>query len=347
MQCTNNLKQLWLGCHTRHDALKFFPSSNRQHELCVDLAANHSAVDWGGGIGERNMIGFAPMLLAFIEQTALHDRFMEMMDSADYPAASPRRTPLFVYPNATGADMENSRLWNVRISPYICPSAANSTNTATEPGRISYRCSRGDVMARYDRANGRGIFDPGSARRVSIADIVDGTSNTVLLAECNISPAGGSKKYKEGLAQGLPALPTASDEAFPNPQDCMNTKGPNGDFNVTASSTRLGDAWGAPHTTSSQFFTILPPNSPSCMETNYTFALVSASSRHTGGVNIALADGSVQFISDTVQAINLDLLSGTDPVTNANAYATRTTGTSRHGVWGALGSANGGESATF
>ncbi len=58
--------------------------------------------------------------------------------------------------------------------------------------------------------------------------------------------------------------------------------------------------------------------------------MYTAASQHTGGVNAAMADGSVRFISDSIDAGNQGLpqvLSGPSP----------------YGVWGALGSRDGGE----
>jgi len=81
--------------------------------------------------------------------------------------------------------------------------------------------------------------------------------------------------------------------------------------------------------------TVLPPNSPSCI-----FAccwagagIFSASSYHPGGVNALLVDGSVQFISETIDTGQLGF---------PETYG----GPSPYGVWGAMGSKSGGETSS-
>jgi len=93
------------------------------------------------------------------------------------------------------------------------------------------------------------------------------------------------------------------------------------------------------------FTTILPPNSVSCGGFSsrndsggndgtdwYFSAIVSPTSNHTGGVQCARLDGSVSFISDTI-----DNNGGTAPAPSS------TGGESPYGVWGAFGSRSGGE----
>ena len=64
-----------------------------------------------------------------------------------------------------------------------------------------------------------------------------------------------------------------------------------------------------------------------------------AMSNHSGGVNCGMMDGSVRFVSDSV-----DIGENQDAVVN---YANRHTGKSPYGVWGALGTKSGGESTSI
>ncbi|MGL6193953.1 MAG: H-X9-DG-CTERM domain-containing protein [Thermoguttaceae bacterium] len=73
-------------------------------------------------------------------------------------------------------------------------------------------------------------------------------------------------------------------------------------------------------------------------------ALVSASSNHTGGVNLSMGDGSVRFMSETVSTGSPpDGLTVVPPGGPNNRYMDYT-GRSLYGVWGALGTRSGGES---
>jgi prepilin-type processing-associated H-X9-DG protein len=58
--------------------------------------------------------------------------------------------------------------------------------------------------------------------------------------------------------------------------------------------------------------------------------IISVTSNHTSGANVSLFDGSVRFVSDTVNA--------GDPTANRV-----TSGPSPYGVWGAMGSIDGSE----
>ena len=84
------------------------------------------------------------------------------------------------------------------------------------------------------------------------------------------------------------------------------------------------------------FNTVLGPNKPSCFGDGIQAAdsnvvIATAGSMHTGGVNAASMDGSVRFISSSIDTGNTSLIM-VPPV-----------GQSLYGVWGALGTLDGGE----
>jgi prepilin-type processing-associated H-X9-DG protein len=90
---------------------------------------------------------------------------------------------------------------------------------------------------------------------------------------------------------------------------------------------RAADAW---------FTTTIGPNSISCVAENnsLSWGTFSPSSYHTGGVQVLRVDGSVTFVTDSVNTgdLNKPQASG---------------GPSPYGVWGAMGSMNGGESVSL
>ena len=94
---------------------------------------------------------------------------------------------------------------------------------------------------------------------------------------------------------------------------------------------RRGQAWACGWCCNTGFTTILPPNSIGCEGGIYDQSRYPPDSNHPGGVNGLMADGSVRFISDTI-----------DGGTPAHAYPTGND-VSPFGVWGAMGSKSGGE----
>ncbi len=157
-----------------------------------------------------------------------------------------------------------------------------------------------------------------------MATITDGTSNTVALSE-KVTGNRGSRSVL-----GLATFPMTDLDT--NAAQCLATA-TNGFYNAgrLLSDWNMGGIWAFGHPNWAGFSTILPPNSPSCYERNNnnpsnSVGVFSVSSLHPGGVVIAMADGSVRSISQSIDCGNY----GVAPNRN-------------YGVWGALGTIAGGE----
>jgi prepilin-type processing-associated H-X9-DG protein len=70
--------------------------------------------------------------------------------------------------------------------------------------------------------------------------------------------------------------------------------------------------------------------------------LFPPTSNHTGGVNCTFVDGSVHFISETINCGDT-----TAPGSNPTGYKSYMIGPSVYGVFGALGTPQGGEPASL
>ncbi|MBO7680413.1 MAG: DUF1559 domain-containing protein [Thermoguttaceae bacterium] len=222
----------------------------------------------------------------------------------------------------------------------------------------------------------RGLFMPGLVGK-RLAAITDGTSNTIAFGEmicANNKTTFRSDATKSTSIKGGVANLKSSNGAFFtlngnvrggvtgfNPSVCLSAARDPVDQNRIANATGAydetatawswrGQLWFAGFSVDSRFSTILPPNSPNCVwgDTgssdgwDHHIGTISAQSNHPGGVNVAMADGSCRFVSDTV-----DWTTNSDGISVAGNHAPRTNGSSLYGVWGAMGTPSGGESKSL
>ncbi|MCL2709865.1 MAG: DUF1559 domain-containing protein [Planctomycetaceae bacterium] len=284
VQCTNNLKQLTFALINFHDTNSHLPASTGDPRL-----ANR-------GI-ER--CGLFPTLLPFIEQQNLYSDLMN-----EY------RGPI----------MENPAGY-VAVSLFLCPSGGRVSG-GSGLALSNYRACRGDVVsndylersAESTDENGEVITvfslgRPWNARRgwprhyqfdISFSAIQNkGTGNTIAFSEGLIGRGGSSSTYRDSVH------PTAWEEVS---ESCQNLRGSFGRYanQETGDGDWLGRRIWEDAPLQYAFHTCLPPNSPSCGIYNGrsgelpTNGMVSATSNHSGGVNVSALDGSVRFVSNGI-----------------------------------------------
>ncbi len=318
-QCKNNFKQLGLALHNYHDTFGCFPYARggTGHPDGGTIQAADNNVNRASGF-----IG----LLPYIDQGALYNQISGPLTigGVSYPAFGPRP--------GTGNEAYTPFMQDIPV--LTCPTS-QQINTNKLGGQTNYGFSWGDnnrqitgsetVSARVSvRSNRRGMFGFQATRR--FRDIDDGTSNTIAMGE--MATSNDPSDILGGIASSRGTSP-----AYDNSITCF-LEGNRGSGKLTAGSNRnwRGNGWANGVAVYTGINTILPPNSPACMQSSndHSNGQVPASSWHVGGVHVLMGDGAVRFISENISTGNLSLKDVTS-------------GTSPFGAWGALGSISGSE----
>jgi prepilin-type N-terminal cleavage/methylation domain-containing protein/prepilin-type processing-associated H-X9-DG protein len=294
--CQNNLKQMGVGLLNYETAKKRFPSDSY-----LPIPATN-----GGNIHGAYNANFA--VLPYVEEQARYDLIYNIAkDGVTLPW--------------------NNSACNAEVIPFQCASdpaaqirGRKSANAYQRP--FNYHYNYGDIC----NDQWRGPFGRGDTGYCNVARITDGTSKTILIAEA-VTASGSS-------ARGGTAINVSGWGWNATPSVCLAVQDGSGSWINSEWST--GVRWYDSRYT--LLYTMLPPNSPTCTSSNSQYAgegaAIGASSLHPGGAGVAMCDGSVRFVNDTIYA-GLP----TDSISNSSAY----TGVSKWGVWGAMGSTKGGE----
>jgi prepilin-type processing-associated H-X9-DG protein len=177
--------------------------------------------------------------------------------------------------------------------------------------------------------------------------ITDGTSNTIALSESGVLPPvpkpgvwSSGREIKYAFSGAVANLATsngiANCLATVDPNDRRLVKGTTAGTAAGQYQARRGYFLYSSYGFYTAFATVLPPNSPHCGNAGPgAWGMYSANSYHPGGVNGTFFDGSVHFISETINSVSPGLTAAPKQELN---------GESQYGVWGAFGSINGGES---
>jgi len=176
--CTNRMKQFGLALHNYHDTHSVFPPAQIDSSSCTAGFKPTTGSNLNGLV----------LLLPFMEQSNLHD-------TLDFGSAFDDYNPAGISLAGGGAAANGAKI-NIELAMFTCPSdigpsGASTSTTYNPPSGTPDQRTNYDFIVYYANYNTcsywsqRGIertmFDDNS--RCRFADISDGTSNTVAMAE--------------------------------------------------------------------------------------------------------------------------------------------------------------------
>ncbi len=308
MQCSNNVKQIGLALHN-------YESTHRK----LPAGCGHSSFPRGGAGTHSFGPSFIGAILPFLEQSAAFNSFTWGGKSPGYVGEAAPSGGALNKPFAMGAN-----------PPTLCPSFVIF---GSQPNREQYNNYAGIAgaadMVTYNetrvfsftqgggvaKASGGGLLGANSWVRFSAA--TDGLSNIMMIGEQAgkiirldnvnysfiLASQGAATQGTNDVTGWLIGTREAGVMPFPDPTcgTTGNTGGCDNDhrfFNVTTIRYRIGQAPFA-DTVFGGMSSAMGANNP----------LVSF---HTGGVQAGMGDGSVQFISSTIDLETLKKLATRD-----------------------------------
>jgi prepilin-type N-terminal cleavage/methylation domain-containing protein/prepilin-type processing-associated H-X9-DG protein len=263
LKCSNNLHQWALALHNYHDANGRFP-----------IGSSNNSTNAARTIDPCVRQTWVRFLWPYIEQ----DNIKKLDTNPGIPFYNP---PLTIWNTLNG-------LCGLHVPLYLCP----SDNGQIDQNVGFYQRTRGNYVvnwgnALYDdtRTNAQataissnfGPFYHSTGRRyqpgkVTITSITDGTSNTLMMSETLIAKVASDNDWRG---------------------DIHNDDGIFRFHTVTTPNSSAPDL-----ISSTTFFT--PNNDPLMPVALGNPQRAAARSRHAGGVNAAMCDGSVRFFTNTI-----------------------------------------------
>jgi prepilin-type N-terminal cleavage/methylation domain-containing protein len=265
--CSNNLKQLALACHNYHDANQKLPPARK--------------------LDAYNAFTWSLYTLPYVEQQAKLDGYPGLPDSQ--PTIS----------NQTQAPQATATALAATVKTWMCPSdtyiPVGEANSVWARARGNYAACVGagsmyGAQLQSQTPFGRGMFtvSPGqtatNARKLTLVDASDGTSNTVLLSERLSTTVAGWGGNPGDITLGNMGAALFTTLNPPNTTVADSLRG-NADNDPAACPQNHADN----------------DYKPPCLgNANQATAHAAAFSKHSGGVNVALGDGSFRFVRNSI-----------------------------------------------
>jgi prepilin-type N-terminal cleavage/methylation domain-containing protein/prepilin-type processing-associated H-X9-DG protein len=315
-QCSNNLKQLGLAMHNYSSAQSILPSGATLNPYDVGATFNPATgAITGPMFNWDSWSGFA-LMLPYLEQGPLYNAInFSFADDWNYLGI---------------AGYINSTVTNTSINTMGCPSDPNWNSLHVGGGG---NAGYGVDINNYYMSTGTSTYSTTAVgapvtglfcyqTKVGLADITDGTSNTIAFAE-GLTGDRNPNARNLGMSTGNGAAPAGS---LANQYDASSVGGTtttalaglaadiascNKQFNIVRLNDR-GYRWAMGCMGYTFFNTVMPPNGGgqtlfgscrvSCCSNGQAGhdQFVLATSNHPGGVNVTLADGSVRFIKTSI-----------------------------------------------
>ncbi|MHB8901897.1 MAG: DUF1559 domain-containing protein [Thermoguttaceae bacterium] len=285
-QCSNNVKQLGLALHNYLDVNKVLPPY----------------AIWGSPTAARPEQPYhhtwLTAILPFMEQQSLYDSG-DMKARAWGQTFTAQRVAGLVCPSDSGFT-QSSETHGVAVTTYAACEGWDWWNQgvmgATHPAAVKYPVlANKELIGVFDsKAVGSATGATSVARATSLAEITDGTSNTLLVAEVNTTGFTGGGMLTSGTGAPRPRSSAYTRAAFvamtaggigSQPTNYMR---PDGSAAVQDTYWKTG-----PHMRYPAFLTYAGPNSNEH----------APSSLHPGIVQVLLADGSVRNMNETIDYV--------------------------------------------
>ena len=265
MQCSNNVKQASLACHNYESAFRSFPAGGIVTYTPAARAALTAANFCTTG-SDRTQAPWTVLILPFLEESNLYQRF-------DF-------TKTFTGSSNIAGQVPNSDLFKLNMSKYQCPSDPNSTSSVNNSNYLGVQGGgppSGAGSAPCSTQLGQRVFFQNGIiytnSKTRMADILDGTSHVFLVGESRYMPT-------------------------PN----MRTDGFHAGW---ASSLKADNAFAVPATFAGAVLQINAQRACGVgIADCFNFVSRLFGSQHTGGCTFGMSDGSVHFVSQTID-INL------------------------------------------
>ncbi len=182
MKCSNNLKQIALAMHNFHDTQLTLP--------------------WGRSKGALDSPSWAVLILPYIEQQNIYNRFTDPnINGTNYPMIVRGDQPTVTTHNLIRSQWVATGIMQTPVSVFHCPSRPwprvvheQDGNSVTEGTASDYGVNYGSGTSAAENDNGAFNFDCGPCGQgLPLLALTDGTSNTLLVGEKHVTLAGLGK----------------------------------------------------------------------------------------------------------------------------------------------------------